>query len=230
MTDQSAQVIPSYLREINERRVLSVLRESGTAHAAEVARLAGLSRPTAAQILRSLIDVGLVEELDPTSGDPKRARTMYQAVSDIGVVLSIDIGARFVRAAVADLNGRVLASHSVPTSSLALDSILSVVKTATHDVLTSAGYTRDDVVSLVVGSPGVVDQKAGSISIAGTIAELDGVVLADLIGKDFKVTPTIENDVNLVTIAEQTYGEGKDIENFAVMSVGSGIGSGLVLK
>jgi predicted NBD/HSP70 family sugar kinase len=155
---------------------------------------------------------------------------MYQAVSDLGVVLSLDIGARFVRAAIADLNGRVLASHSVPTTSLALDSILSVVKTATTDVLTSAGYTRDDVVSLVVGSPGVIDQKAGSISIAGTIAELDGVVLSDLIGKDFKVTPTIENDVNLVTIAEQTYGEGQDVENFAVMSVGSGIGAGLVLN
>ncbi len=210
--------------------MLSVLRESGTAHAAEVARLAGLSRPTAAQILRSLIDVGLVEELDPKSGDPKRARTMYQAVSDLGVVLSLDIGARFVRAAIADLNGRVLASHSVPTTSLALSSILSVVRKAVTDVLTSAGYTHDDVVSLVVGSPGVVDRKAGSISIAGTIAELDGVVLSDLIGKDFKVTPTIENDVNLVTIAEQTYGEGKDVENFAVMSVGSGIGAGLVLN
>ena len=155
---------------------------------------------------------------------------MYSAVADLGVVLSIDIGARYVRAAVADLNGRVLATHSSPTKSLKLDSILSEVKTAFDFVLKQSGFTHDDVVSVVIGSPGVIDQKAGIISIAGTISELDGVSLGHLIGKDFKITPVVENDVNLVTVAEQTYGDGKDIENFAVMSVGSGIGAGLVLS
>jgi predicted NBD/HSP70 family sugar kinase len=155
---------------------------------------------------------------------------MYSAVADIGIVLSIDIGARFVRAAVADLNGQVIATHSSPTKSLKLDSILAEVKTAVDVVLKESKFTRNDVVSVVVGSPGVVDQKAGVISIAGTISELDGVSLRDIIAKDFNVAPVIENDVNLVTVAEQTYGEGQGVENFAVMSVGSGIGAGLVLN
>ena len=72
MAPTSAQAVPSYLREINERRVLDVLRQSGAAHAAEVARLTGLSRPTASQVLRSLIDVGLVREEVPSEADPRQ--------------------------------------------------------------------------------------------------------------------------------------------------------------
>jgi predicted NBD/HSP70 family sugar kinase len=80
-----------------------------------------------------------------------------------------------------------------------------------------------------VGTPGVIDQNTGVVSIAGTISTLDGVNLSQLIESEFGITPTVENDINLVTVAEQTAGHGKDVKNFAVLSVGSGLGSGLVL-
>ncbi|MEY2635392.1 MAG: hypothetical protein RIS75_1332 [Actinomycetota bacterium] len=230
MKEVSAQAVPSYLREINERRVLDALRENGTAHAAEVARFTGLSRPTAAQVLRSLIEVGLVQEQFPTEGDPRRARAMYAAVVDIGAVLAIDIGARFIRAAVGDLNGTILATVSRPMTSVNLASVLQEMHKAVHEALQSAGFTLEQVLAIVVGSPGVVDPTNGQIAIAGTISDLDGIPLGEVLAKEFNNTPIIENDVNLVTIAEQTYGSGKGVANFVVLSVGSGIGAGLTLN
>jgi predicted NBD/HSP70 family sugar kinase len=76
----------------------------------------------------------------------------------------------------------------------------------------------------------VVDQKTGIVSIAGTIGALDGVNLADLIEKEFGIYPNVENDINLVAVGEQSAGHGVGIDNFAVLSVGSGLGSGIVLN
>ena len=57
--------IPSLMREINERRVIDTLRSNGALHAAEIARLIGLSKPTTADILRGLIDYNLIREIEP---------------------------------------------------------------------------------------------------------------------------------------------------------------------
>lgn len=226
----ASPAIPSLMRELNERSVLDTLRRNGALHAAEIARLIGLSKPTTADILRSLIDTGLIQEYTPGEDDPKRARSVYEAVSDLKVSLAIDIGSRFIRAAVGDLNEKMLAETSVAVKSLALKDLISVMHTAVNSVLKESGYSLKDVASLVVGTPGVVDQNTGIVAIAGTIASLDGVNLAELLKKEFGIAPTVENDINLVTVAEQAAGHGRGVENFAVLSVGSGLGSGLVLN
>ena len=222
--------VPSLIRELNERSVLDTLRAHGALHAAEIARHIGLSKPTTADILRSLIDTGLIQEYTPGEDDPKRARSVYEAVSDLKVSLAIDIGSRFIRAAVGDLNEKMLAETSVAVKSLALKDLVVVMHTAVNAVLKESGYSLKDVASLVVGTPGVVDQNSGIVAIAGTITALDGVNLAEQLKKEFGIAPTVENDINLVTVAEQAAGHGRGIENFAVLSVGSGLGSGLVLN
>ncbi len=222
--------VPSLIRELNERSVLDTLRAHGALHAAEIARHIGLSKPTTADILRSLIDTGLIQEYTPGEDDPKRARSVYEAVSDLKVSLAIDIGSRFIRAAVGDLNEKMLTETSVAVKSLALKDLVAVMHTAVNTVLKQSGYSLKDVASLVVGTPGVVDQNTGIVAIAGTITALDGVNLAELLKKEFGIAPTVENDINLVTVAEQAAGHGRGIENFAVLSVGSGLGSGLVLN
>ena len=230
MISNVTPAVPSLIRELNERRVLETLRRNGALHAAEIARHIGLSRPTTADILRSLIDTGLIQEYTPGAEDPKRARSVYEAVSDLKISLGIDIGSRFIRAAVGDLNEKMLAQVSVAVKSLKLKDLTAVMHTAVDQALKESGYHLKDVASIVVGTPGVIDQHTGVVSIAGTISSLDGVNLSDLIMSEFGVTPTIENDINLVTVAEQATGHGKDIDNFAVLSVGSGLGSGLVLN
>jgi len=222
--------IPSLMREINERRVIDALRSHGALHAAEIARMIGLSKPTTADILRELIDYKLIREIEPGEGDSKRARFVYEAISDTKVSLAIDIGTRFIRAAVGDLNLVKRAEVSMAVTSLKLSGLTDVMHKAVEKVLKEAGFKLSDVAAITVGTPGVVDQNSGIVSIAGTISALDGVNLADLIKKEFGLYPTVENDINLVTVGEQSAGHGVGIDNFAVLSVGSGLGSGIVLN
>ena len=222
--------IPSLMREINERRVIDTLRAHGGLHAAEIARLIGLSKPTTADILRGLIGYNLIREVEPGETDSKRARFVYEAISDTKVSLAIDIGTRFIRAAVGDLNLVKRAEVSIPVTSLKLSALTKVMHQAVDHVLKESGYKLRDVAAITVGTPGVVDQKTGIVSIAGTIGALDGVNLAELIKKEFGIYPHVENDINLVTVGEQSAGHGVGVDNFAVLSVGSGLGSGIVLN
>lgn len=222
--------VPSLVREINERRTVDLLRSSGALHAAEIARLIGLSRPTTADILRGLVEHGLVQEYLPGEEDSKRARSVFEAISDVKISLGIDIGSRFIRASIGDLNGNVRSTVSVPVKSTTLKSLIDYIKQAVDGALKDAGYKLRDVVTICVGTPGVVNQQTGIVSIAGTISSLDGVNLVDLIKKEFGIKPTVENDINVLTVAEQIAGHGKGVSNFCVLSVGSGLGSGLVLN
>ena len=230
MHANASPAVPSLIRELNERSVLDTLRAHGALHAAEIARHIGLSKPTTADILRSLSDNGLIQEYSPGEEDSKRARSVYEAISDVRVSLGIDIGSRFIRAAIGDLNQKMRAEISVPVTSLELKDLTKVMHKAVESVLKSSGYTLKDVAAIVVGTPGVIDHSTGIVSIAGTINSLDGVNLSAHIEKEFGIRPTLENDINLVTAAEQSAGHGQGLENFAVLSVGSGLGSGLVLN
>jgi predicted NBD/HSP70 family sugar kinase len=218
------------MREMNERRVIDTLRSKGALHAAEIARAIGLSKPTTAEILRDLIDYKLIREVEPGEGDSKRARFVYEAISDLKVSLAIDIGSRFIRVAVGDLNIVTRAETSVAVTSLKLPNLKKLIHLAVSEVLKDAGFKLTDVAAIAVGTPGVVDQNTGIVSIAGTIGTLDGINLAEMIYKEFGIYPTVENDINLVTVGEQSAGHGVGIENFAVLSVGSGLGSGIVLN
>lgn len=230
MNSVNSPAVPSLVREINERRALEILRTHGALHAAEIARLVGLSRPTTADILRELVEYGLVQEYLPGEDDSKRARSVYEAVSDIKVSLGIDIGSRFIRASIGDLDGKIRSAYSVAVKAKSLKAITEYIHQAVDGALKDAGYKLKDVAAICVGTPGVINQSSGIVSIAGTITALDGVNLSDLIKKEFGVKPTVENDINVLTVAEQSAGQGKSCANFCVLSVGSGLGGGLVLN
>ncbi len=222
--------VPTLLREINERRILEILRIHGALHAAEIARLVGLSKPTTAALLRGLTEVGLVDEDRPGNLDSKRAKSVYSPATNIGISLAIDIGARYLRAATADINGTQLSEVSVEVEEMSLQQLLSSLNNAVDRALSYAGSDHEDIISIVVGTPGVVDRRTGQIAIAGTIGDLDGIQLGDVINREFGVEPHLENDINLVAIAELEKGLGRGVMDFAVLSIGTGLGAGLVLN
>ena len=170
MNSNNSPAVPSLIREINERRALDFLRNSGALHAAEIARLVGLSRPTTADILRGLVENGLVQEYLPGEEDSKRAKSVFEAISDVKVSVGIDIGSRFIRAAVGDLDGKIRSNVSIAVKAKSLKAITEYIKEAVAESLSEAGYKLKDVSSICVGTPGVIQQTSGVVSIAGTIA------------------------------------------------------------
>jgi predicted NBD/HSP70 family sugar kinase len=105
---------PSFLRSMNERTVLELVRRRGPSSRAQVARDTGLSKPTVSLVLSSLLGAGLVREVGRSRGAKGPSAVLYELDPTAGWVVGIDVGRRWLRAAIADISGLVEMAPNLP--------------------------------------------------------------------------------------------------------------------
>src|SRR5258708_37572709 len=106
---------PQLIRAMNEKLLLSRIRQLGVCSRADLARLSGLSKPTVSLALANVERSGLVRTAGQRTGVPGRSAVLYEIRPDAGYVLGLDIGHEFLRGALADLTGEIRAKHSAIT-------------------------------------------------------------------------------------------------------------------
>lgn len=215
--------IPSLLKDLNERRVFELVRAEHPLSRAEIARRAGISKPTASLALQSLLDARLVRE----SSRGTRAR-LVEPEPDAAFVLTLDIGARFLRGAVANIVGDVLARRDVEVAGLSASGIVARAAELRDELVALAGGPRLELA--VAGAPGVLDPASGRLQLAAAIEGLDGFAIADELGRALELPVLVENDINLAALGEQWRGVGAEVDDFAFLSIGTGLGAGIVLR
>ncbi|HEU4658223.1 MAG TPA: ROK family transcriptional regulator [Capillimicrobium sp.] len=220
-----AQPSSRAIREHNLQLVLDALGDGRALSRAELAARTQLSKPTVGGALRTFEDAGLVREFGRTTGRRGPSASLYQRVSDAVLVLGVDIGARYVRAVLADLDGRPAEELRVRLARPHADDVVA----ALAEVRTRAGAAIERVELAVVGTPGVVDPATGRIGTAPNIEAWEGVLAESVVSRALELPVRIENDVNLAALGEQAHGGGRGVENFAYLSIGSGLGAGIVL-
>jgi predicted NBD/HSP70 family sugar kinase len=217
------------VRIMNERAVYEQTRQLGSVSASQLVSATGLSKPTIGLALAGLERAGLVRHIGHRVGQVGRAPRLYEIRPEAGWALAIDIGGSWVRVAVADLSGRIAVRHEERVKARTAGSLLRQVDELAHAVPAKAGLTFTDITHTVLGIPGVYEPEAGRISAAPNLPGWDtpGTVesLRDKLGERF----SIDNDVNLATLAEQAYGLGASVRDFVFVSVGTGVGMGVVV-
>jgi predicted NBD/HSP70 family sugar kinase len=229
LTNEVAETkaVPALLRALNERTVLDAVRASGPISRAEVARQTGISRPTVSLVLRSLLEDGLVRETESDSGRPHYGATYYEADPEAAVVLGVDFGARAVRTALCDLNGRVRAREEIRSRGSVAERIDALASTS-RSLLRTSKLPPDLLENAVIALPAVVSPADGSVS----SADLPGLGSSELrqqLERALRVPVTLENDVNLAAIAEQRNGIAQGVADFAFLLVGAGLGAAVML-
>jgi DNA-binding transcriptional ArsR family regulator len=159
------QAMSSAIRERNVRAVLDALRARRPASRADIALVTGLSKPTVGGALRSLESAGLVREYGRTTGRRGPAASLYDFVPDAVLVLGIDVGARYVRALLCDLDGEPVEEVTLQLARAHADDVLASVR----EIASRLAPLIDRTELAVVGSPGVVDPATGRISAAPNI-------------------------------------------------------------
>src|SRR3954471_24478566 len=100
---------PRLLRAINERAVLEHLRAAGPASRPELAAATGVSKPTVGQALANLERAGLVRAAGRRTGERGRSAGLYEIDPTAAYVAGVDVGRAYVRVAISDLGGEVVA-------------------------------------------------------------------------------------------------------------------------
>ena len=221
---------PPLLKRLNERTVLETIREGGPISRAEIARRAGISKPTVSLALEALLDASLVREATPDSGRPTYGARFFEAVPEAALVLGLDLGARFLRTALCDLRGVVRARHDVELRAADADLVLESLPALVAGLVSAAGLAGVPIDGAVVGVPGVVDRDGGAIRLVENVAGLDGRHFGQEVQEQLGMPVGVYNDINLAALGERWRGAARGIEEFAFVSVGTGLGAGLVLR
>lgn len=151
---------------------------------------------------------------------------MQPWTSDVSVpVVGIDLGGTKVRAALADADGTILAEVTEPTDGGGRSTLHQMARLVQQ--LTDQAGVRPHHVA--VGSPGVVD-AAGRFQLSFNIDDLADLSLAAELESLVGVPVTVENDVNVAALGEQWQGLGRGRQHFVVLSVGTGLGMGIVIN
>jgi predicted NBD/HSP70 family sugar kinase len=218
------------LRDLNERTVLETIRAARPISRAEISRRVGISKPTVSLALQSLLESGLVRETGRDLQVPSYGALFFEPVAEAALVLGIDIGARFLRMAVCDLEGVVHARQDVEHGGADVSRVLDLCDGHAHRLIGDSGFPVDRLDGVVVGVPGVVAPATGVVQLAEHVPGLQGMVVADELAARLGRPVMVENDINLAALGEQWRGAGAGVDDFAFLSVGSGLGSGLVLR
>src|SRR5947207_7365840 len=227
-TDRRAT--PTLLRDLNERTVLDTIRSGAPISRAEIARRSGISKPTVSLALQSLLQAELVRETAERPDGPGYGAVYFEPVAEAAVVLGLDLGARFVRGAVCDLAGSVRARQDVELTVAEVAGAVEAIERLRTSLLGAAGLDPDRIDGVVVGVPGVVETGSGVLRLAENVAGLEGRAFADELRSALGLPVTLENDINLAALGEQWQGVAQGVDDFVFLSIGTGMGAGLVLR
>ncbi len=145
-------------------------------------------------------------------------------------VIGVDMGGTKILSAVVNESGDILATAKIPTqakddTSIVIDRIADSIKEAFQ----KSGVAVDTIQAIGIGAPGPLDPQTGVVIFAPNLGWKNVALKTEL--EDRLDIPTfVDNDVNIGTLGEHTYGAGKGIQNLVGIFVGTGIGGGIILN
>ncbi len=143
--------------------------------------------------------------------------------------IGIDVGGTNVKIALVDDKGSILYSNSVPTrAEMGYEYTVNNIKQAIRDLMSETKVTSIEGIGF--DFPGQIDYKNGIVRLAPNIPGWVNIPIAKIIEDEFKIPTRIDNDVHCAALGELNFGAGKGCENFICMTVGTGIGSGIVIN
>jgi len=221
---------PPLLRNLNQRSVLETIRQSAPISRAEISRQAGISKPTVSAALEWLVDAGLVREAVHDPAGPSYGAVFFEPVAEAALVLGLDLGARFLRGALCDLRGEIRARQDVEVADGDADRLVTAIVELRDRLIEASGLAGRPIDSVVIGVPGAVEVATGTVSLATNVPRIEGSSFQSDVADRLGLPVTLENDINLAAVGEQWAGIARGVDDFAFLSIGTGLGSGIVLR
>ncbi len=212
-----------------EKRIINLIRENPTISRIEIVERLKLSKPVVSVNIKRLIELGFVRETDESVASRKfgRKRIGLSFVPDCMYIVGIDIGAAKIEAIIGDLDGNIvkskkLSTEGIKTKGRLIESIQSII----YELI--RGFKKK-IVGIGVGVPGTVGPTGGIVKDMPAFG-LKDIDLKNPLEKEFRLPVFVENDVTLDAYAEGRIGAGRGYKNLFLLSLGKGIGGGIIVE
>ncbi|MBC7674711.1 MAG: ROK family transcriptional regulator [Rhodoferax sp.] len=216
------------------QQVFERVRASGLIPRVQLAKDLGVSPASVTTITQELIEAGLIEEVAaPRDGDAGRGRPAVAlgVRAEAHFVAGMKLSDREHTAVIVDFAGNLIADDVIPRKPgpMTLAELLNAIDTLLTRVCDKAAIQKSALSAMGLGVPGFVDCVEGMVYWSSVLAERT-VPLASIAQARLGLPVTIDNDTNLVTLAELWFGAGRGLSDFAVVTIEHGVGMGYVMN
>jgi len=217
------------VKQLNKSIVLNCIRRSSPISRTSISRMTGLNKSTVSVLTAELLTEGQIVELGTGHSTGGRRPKLLSFNGRVGLALGIEVGVTFLRGVLCDLTGNILASHQMPMPpGRSVEAALSALVQMAQQLMKQAPKTPMGVLGLGVGVPGVVDRDQGTVLLAPNLGWRD-LQLRTLLQQSLGLPVFLENEANAAALGEKWFGAGSGVPNMLYVSVGTGIGTGVIL-
>jgi predicted NBD/HSP70 family sugar kinase len=211
-------------RDLNRAAIFKLIGSSGPIARAQIARQLGLSPATVTAVTRELLDQGLVRVVDRSQARRGRPALLLEVVGGAAAAFGAKVAPDHVVGVRVDLEGEVLERFEAPFDAGAPEAVERL-----GDLITGWVDEASSTVPLLgvgLGVSGVVDSAQGILD--SPLLGWRGVPLAGLLAERLRLPVYVDNDVNTLAVSERLHGRGRDVEHFVTVTIGRGVGLGIV--
>ncbi|WP_261131681.1 ROK family transcriptional regulator [Bacillus sp. Marseille-Q3570] len=221
----------AYIKNMNTKIVLDCIIEHEPISRAEISKRVKISKPTVSQLVNQLLMDGFVYEVgmgnSSTTGGRKPVQLCFNERNSY--IIGIDIGGSKVASGVTDLKGKVHAYRDFQTQEYLHKDLFKRLQEDVHSMLNELKLTTSDLLGLGVGVAGVTDVDKG-IVVEAPALKWSHFPIKEKLQAFYDLPIFVDNDVNITVLGEHWIGAGEDKSNIIYISIGTGIGSGIILN
>ena len=148
----------------------------------------------------------------------------------MGLIVGLDLGGTNLKYGLGKKNGELLISGNKPSNAnTSRDAVFEIMFESVEEMISEASKLGEQVVGIGVGSPGSIDFEKGEL-IGGTpnIARWENAPIKETLEKKFDIPVFADNDANIMALAESRLGAAKSFKNILCLTLGTGIGGGIL--
>ncbi len=216
---------PQTRTDVNRSAILAHLGAHGPESRADLARALNVSPALMTQLTRDLIAEGFLVELDHSPSQGGRPARMLGLVSTAGRAVGVKVVADHVAFVEVGIDGAVVRSASEPFDASA-NTMLADLTALLRRFIDGGGATP--LLGVGVGVPGSVDRQGNGLVDSAQLG-WHQVPLGATLRRELGLPVLVENNVNALAVAERLYGVGRQHDNFLVVTIGTGVGAGIVV-
>jgi glucokinase len=142
--------------------------------------------------------------------------------------VGVDLGGTNVKIGIVSAKGKIIKKTSLATKAEGgPESVITQIKKGVKEIL---ARNKLKIQGIGIGSPGTVSVKKGTVENPPNLPGWEKVNLGKIIKKEFDNNVFVENDANAAAIGEMIFGAGKKLNSFVMITLGTGVGGGIILN
>jgi len=219
------------VKQRNRATIFRAIRDLGPVARVELARRTGLNAATVTNIVDELIIAQLVSETGLGRSRIGRKPIYLEINPSARFTIGIDLARSAITGAIVDLSGKIVEYIREPAGPwLRSEIVLSTVNHVIERLLSKLpSPDRQAIIGIGIGAPGPLSFRSGSFLGPPAFGAWEDLLLRQETEARFHIPTRVDNNGNTSALAELWFGAGQGVDQFVLLTLGTGVGSGLVL-